>query len=277
MVSKRIKRTAIGIGITGGVVVGLAILFSKTDLGTRIQTALRGFGQQVGLGITNPFTGLLEGVRAGGAELAQEAGAAGADIQETFTGNRNAISDFFANLFPSVPEAEGALPPGEPKRESDSFSFSGLLNTIQPKRQEVVTLTQPIRLETTTGSLTTTGARGILTPDTIGIRGNTAIGTRAIATTQPTLTGTINTSQGSRSIAGSPALFERLASNLQKTGGTLTQTSGVVTVKPTTQTITPNTGLSARQQAVLNSPVAKSGQFIQKVDARGTPIRIIGV
>lgn len=131
MVQKRIRRAAIGVGVTVAVLGGLAFVFSRTNAGEQVLSALRGFGQTVGKGITEPFTGLLEGVRAGGAELAGQAGAAGADVQETFTGNRNAISDFFANLFPSTPPAGAEqAPAASPGGNTNAPTQQGGVSTI---------------------------------------------------------------------------------------------------------------------------------------------------
>lgn len=50
--------------------------------------------------------------------------------------------------------------------------------------------------------------------DIQGVRGNPLAPT-AISRTQPTYTGVLSTSQGTRAIAGSQALFDRLANNLR--------------------------------------------------------------
>lgn len=96
MIQKKIRSTAIGIGITGGVILGMAYILKRTNAGENIIKSLQGLGQTVGLGITKPFTGILEGITQGGGELQNQAMTTGADFQEAITGNRNAISDFFS-------------------------------------------------------------------------------------------------------------------------------------------------------------------------------------
>ena len=108
MVQKRIRRAAIGVGVTAGVLLGTAIIFKKFNIGDQIISALGGFGKTAGMSITEPIRGLIEGVQVGGA-----------DIQEQVTGNRNAIGDWFSgvsNLFSSesgggsiIPQAFGDM------------------------------------------------------------------------------------------------------------------------------------------------------------------------
>lgn len=99
MVSKRIRRTAIGVGTTAVILGGLIVLSRRTDAGGFLTEGLRGFGNTVGQALTQPFVGLIQGVTEGGRDIAESAGIAGADVQEQFTGNRNAIIDALNNLF----------------------------------------------------------------------------------------------------------------------------------------------------------------------------------
>jgi len=103
MVQKRIRRAAIGVGVTAGVLLGTAIIFKKFNIGNQIISALGGFGKTAGMSITEPIRGLIEGVQVGGA-----------DIQEQVTGNRNAIGDWFSgvsNLFSSESGGGGSIIP----------------------------------------------------------------------------------------------------------------------------------------------------------------------
>ena len=105
MVQKRIRRTAIGVGVTAGVILGTAIIFKKFNIGDQIISALGGFGKAAGMSITEPIRGLIEGVQVGGA-----------DIQQQVTGNRDAIGDWFSGVLSSfsgggnlIPEAYGDM------------------------------------------------------------------------------------------------------------------------------------------------------------------------
>lgn len=109
MVQKRIRKATIGVGITAGVILGTAIIFKKFNIGSQIIDSLRGFGKTAGLAVTTPISGLIQGVSEGAGEVAQSAGTAGADFQETITGNRNAIGDWWA----SVTSGGGSIPTAE--------------------------------------------------------------------------------------------------------------------------------------------------------------------
>lgn len=87
MVQKRIRRTAIGVGVTAGILLGTAIIFKKFNIGNQVIAALGGFGKTAGMSITEPIRGLIEGVQTGGA-----------DIQEQVTGNRNAIGNWWESV-----------------------------------------------------------------------------------------------------------------------------------------------------------------------------------
>lgn len=97
MVNKFIRNKAIGIGVTAGVIMFVAYALKKSNAGDSIMKSLSGLGQNVGEGITKPFTGILEGLSIGGDQLNKQAAKTGADFQEAITGNRNAIKDFFEN------------------------------------------------------------------------------------------------------------------------------------------------------------------------------------
>ena len=98
MVQKRIRRTAIGVGVTAGVILGTAIIFKKFNLGNQIVSALGGFGRTAGLSITEPIRGLIEGVQVGGA-----------DIQQQVTGNRDAIGDWWSGVVSSFSGGGGSI------------------------------------------------------------------------------------------------------------------------------------------------------------------------
>jgi len=99
MVQKRIRRTAIGVGVTAGVLLGTAIIFKKFNIGNQIISALGGFGKTAGMSITEPIRGLIEGVQIGGA-----------DIQEQVTGNRDAIGDWFSGVLSSFSGGGSVIP-----------------------------------------------------------------------------------------------------------------------------------------------------------------------
>lgn len=94
-ISRRVRSTAFGVGITVVIIGGLAYVLSRTKAGDTIIASLRGFGSNVGQSIVAPFTGLVTGVTTGAKELTQVAATQGADFQEFVTGNRNAIKDYF--------------------------------------------------------------------------------------------------------------------------------------------------------------------------------------
>lgn len=101
MVQKRIRRAAIGVGVTAGVLLGTAIIFKKFNIGDQIISALGGFGKTAGMSITEPIRGLIEGVQVGGA-----------DIQEQVTGNRNAIGNWWdgvSSLFSNATSGGGSI------------------------------------------------------------------------------------------------------------------------------------------------------------------------
>jgi len=99
MVQKRIRRAAIGVGVTAGVLLGTAIIFKKFNIGDQIISALGGFGKTAGMSITEPIRGLIEGVQIGGA-----------DIQEQVTGNRDAIGDWFSGVLSSFSGGGSVIP-----------------------------------------------------------------------------------------------------------------------------------------------------------------------
>jgi len=87
LVQKRIRRTAIGVGVTAGILLGTAIIFKKFNIGGQVLDSLRGFGVTAGKGVLAPITGLVEGVQVGGA-----------DLQEQVTGNRDAIGNWWESV-----------------------------------------------------------------------------------------------------------------------------------------------------------------------------------
>ena len=95
---------------------GSAAVADRFNLGTRVSQAARSVGQASGSALTQPFVGLVENLNAGLSELFESTGAlggnlgsAGADFQEFFTGNRNAIGDFLGGEV----ERDRAQPPQE--------------------------------------------------------------------------------------------------------------------------------------------------------------------
>lgn len=98
MVQKRVRRAAVGVGITVGVLAGLTLLFRYTNAGKYVTDSLRGFGQNVGLGVVAPFTGIVEGVTVGAGALGEAAKAASEGFQksvsETLGGGFNVFSEF---------------------------------------------------------------------------------------------------------------------------------------------------------------------------------------
>ena len=94
--------TVIKLGLAGVVIAGVAIAADKLNLGTAIAEGANEVGKAGGSVITQPIAGLTETLTAGindirlrAQELFEGFGVAGADFQEAFTGNRNAIGDFF--------------------------------------------------------------------------------------------------------------------------------------------------------------------------------------
>ena len=109
MVQKRVRRTAIGIGVTGAVIIGVAFALSRLNVGEKVVGAAGGLGSTVGQVITKPFEELIKSFTEGGAAVVEEGGKTGAGIQEFFTGNRDAIADFFSgknqDVTPANPKA----------------------------------------------------------------------------------------------------------------------------------------------------------------------------
>lgn len=97
-----LRGTAGKVVLTGGVIGGLYLVSTHFQLGTRLKQAAFATGQAGGDVITQPIAGLTEALAGGINNIRLEAqklfgnlGAAGADVQEAFTGNRDAIKDFF--------------------------------------------------------------------------------------------------------------------------------------------------------------------------------------
>lgn len=98
MVSKKVRNTAIGIGLTAGV-LGLAVLAARrTNAGEFLTEGFRGFGETVGALLTQPFVGIVEGVNQGGQDLFSAGSQAGENVGNVFGG----LSEFFNNLFPQA-------------------------------------------------------------------------------------------------------------------------------------------------------------------------------
>ena len=77
--------------------------------------ARKGFDESIQQAQRN-FEGNVQGIQQGIAEAQESSLVLGADIQETFTGNRNAIGDFFGNLFGNKQNVEQQIekPDGAP-------------------------------------------------------------------------------------------------------------------------------------------------------------------
>ena len=90
---KRVRGLVFSTGVTIGLLALAAIAAQRTNVGQTIQEALRGFGLNVGRGITAPFTGLVEGVNIGGQELFGSAIEAGEAAQKGLFGGL--LSDIF--------------------------------------------------------------------------------------------------------------------------------------------------------------------------------------
>lgn len=93
------------LGVGGGIAVLLlaGYVLSKSDAGKKILGSVKGAGDFTGQALSLPFAGIVEGLNKGLSQLFENTGAlgknlgtAGADFQEFFTGNRNAIGDFFS-------------------------------------------------------------------------------------------------------------------------------------------------------------------------------------
>jgi len=61
------------VGIIVGLIIGAALISKRFDLGPTVLGALKGFGSNVGQGITAPFQGILEGLTIGGEDLGESA------------------------------------------------------------------------------------------------------------------------------------------------------------------------------------------------------------
>ncbi len=95
---KKIRGIAISTGVTIGFLVLLAIAAKKTNVGNFLQESLKGFGLNVGQGITAPFTGILDGLTIGGEGLGKSAVSLSEGFQKsvssTLGGGENVFSDF---------------------------------------------------------------------------------------------------------------------------------------------------------------------------------------
>lgn len=127
VVQKKIRSAAMGVGVTAGVLLGVAIIFKKFNLGGQVLDSLKGFGVTAGKGVLAPITGLVEGVQVGGA-----------DLQEQVTGNRNAIGNWWNGVIDEwnnigsggsiIPEVEGSL-----------FDWKGILGDIDKQQARPTT------------------------------------------------------------------------------------------------------------------------------------------
>jgi len=116
VVQKKIRSTAIGVGVTAGVLLGAAIIFKKFNVGSQILDSLKGFGVTAGKGVLAPIEGLVEGVQVGGA-----------DLQEQVTGNRDAIGDWWNGVNDWISGSSGGI---IPEAAGDSFDWKNILGDI---------------------------------------------------------------------------------------------------------------------------------------------------
>jgi len=96
------KGTVIKVVLAGVVIGGAVYAADKLNLGTRVSDGANQLGQAGGNAITQPIAGLVDSLTKGIRDiqlntqgLFEGLGSAGADVQEAFTGNRDAIKDFF--------------------------------------------------------------------------------------------------------------------------------------------------------------------------------------
>lgn len=143
MVNRFIRSKATGIVITGAVIAGLAVLADRFDLGSRIKQAAFATGQAGGDVITQPIAGLtntltsgINNIRLEAQKLFEGLATAGADVQEGFTGNRDAIGDFFGfgnNNGEQAPALEG-FADQTPSVRTTPLRISDILNPQSGQR-----------------------------------------------------------------------------------------------------------------------------------------------
>jgi len=127
---KSVRSAGISIGVTLGFLALLAIAAKKTNIGSFLQESLKGFGVNVGKGITAPFQGIVEGVTSGGQGL----GEAAASLSEGFQKSVSATLGGGANVFSEFGKTGSANT--QPKAEipqldiNKFFSDSAIKNRI---------------------------------------------------------------------------------------------------------------------------------------------------
>jgi len=102
MVGIPLKGTVVKIVAAGVIIGGAVYAADKLNLGTKVAFGANELGLAAGNTITQPIAGLtsaltkgIEDIRLNTQGLFDGLGKAGADVQEAFTGNRDAIEDFF--------------------------------------------------------------------------------------------------------------------------------------------------------------------------------------
>ena len=119
----------------GGVVLGVSYLADKANLGTAFAQGANELGKAGGVVLTEPIAGLTESLAGGINKISDDAkklfeslGSAGADVQGAFTGNRDAIKDFFEGNNERPKERESAFDVS--KRLSDEGITSSIKRAI---------------------------------------------------------------------------------------------------------------------------------------------------
>ena len=119
MVSKRVRNRAITIAVSGIIIAGIIFGLRRLRIGSTIKEGAFGLGSTAGDIISQPIAGLTNALTTGITDIALRAqelfgalGSAGADVQGAFTGNRNAIKDFFDEQAQDQTRPQGT--PGDP-------------------------------------------------------------------------------------------------------------------------------------------------------------------
>ena len=135
MVNKFIRGKATQIVITGVVIGGLAYGASRLELGSKIKKAAFDTGSSGGDVITQPIAGIvssltkgLEDIKSTIPNFLDTTGVIGADFQEFFTGNRDAIEDFFDGE--QRPSERPSIAPTIQNRLSDKGIADSIKNAI---------------------------------------------------------------------------------------------------------------------------------------------------
>lgn len=126
---KRVRGAAVGIGVTIGFLALLAIAAKKTNVGDFLQSSLRGFGQNVGEGITAPFTGIVEGVTLGASNLGESAASLSEGFQRSVSKTLGFGDKVFSELNPTGEDT--SVQPGKTQLDlSKFFSNTAISNRI---------------------------------------------------------------------------------------------------------------------------------------------------